>query len=723
LADIEEIAKKYGIKIEKSFMTEQQGDFSREYLKFKKEINPALSGYEKACKTFGKSFKLKLTKKDYERISKSLNVAHADITPEEAAGLAIFSFVSIIMLSVFSILILYLIAKVSLSTLVPFIFLMFLTAVFVYYYINSIPDRLAQSWRLKASSQMVPCVLYIVVYMRHTSNLELAIKFASQHLQPPLALDLKKIFWDVETGKFSTIKEALDAYLEGWREYSLEFMESFHLIESSLYESSEARRIEILEKSLSVILEGVYDKMLKYTHEVQAPLTNVYMLGIVLPTLAIAMLPLASALLSGMIQWWHIAIVFNVLIPFFVFYMTYDILRKRPGGYGESEMLELNPDYPYYQSRKHYYKALAVAVPLILIGLIPFILQYIPVFGATDYTFGQIGIPIMQDNCVFDFKTAGGECAIAGKGVFGPFGLGALMLSLFIPLGISLFFSMSYKSKTKKLIKTRDETQNLETEFSSSLFQLGNRLGDGVPAEMAFGRVAESLRGTPTESFFRTVNSNIQQLGMSVRDAIFNPQRGAIIYFPSSLVRTSMEILTESVKKGLQVAARALMSISQYVKNIQKINERLKDLLADIISSMKSNMSFLAPLLAGIVVGLASMITLIINKLNQMILATPSRAGESFAGGLTSMGNLVDLFELKNMIPPYFVQLITGIYLIEIIYILTITLVTVESGVDKLREKSEIAGNMQRGMTLYLMASIVSILALSLLAAMAIPKG
>jgi hypothetical protein len=81
------------------------------------------------------------------------------------------------------------------------------TAGFLFYYLYTFPARLANQWRLKAGSQMVPCILYIVVYMKHTSNLERAIRFASMHLDPPLALDLKKVFWDVETGKYSTIKE------------------------------------------------------------------------------------------------------------------------------------------------------------------------------------------------------------------------------------------------------------------------------------------------------------------------------------------------------------------------------------------------------------------------------------------------------------------------------------------------------------------------------------
>ena len=66
-----------------------------------------------------------------------------------------------------------------------------------------------------------------------------------------------------------------------------------------------------------------------------------------------------------------------------------------------------------------------------------------------------------------------------------------------------------------------------------------------------------------------------------------------------------MRVLVESSKKGLKIAAVSLMSISEYVKNIQKITERLKDILAEIVSEMKSNMTFLAPLLSGIVIGLA----------------------------------------------------------------------------------------------------------------------
>ena len=173
-----------------------------------------------------------------------------------------------------------------------------------------------------------------------------------------------------------------------------------------------------------------------------------------------------------------------------------------------------------------------------------------------------------------------------------------------------------------------------------------------------------------------------------------------------------MKILVESVKKGLQVAARSLMSISEYVKNIHRINERLRDLLAEVVSDMKSNMTFLAPLLAGIVVGLASMITLILNKLQ--ILA--SFGTEAEFAGLGNITDIIQIFDVTKMIPPYFLQVSIGIYIIEIVFILTNTLVIVDAGDDKLKQKYDTSRNLKFGVLLYLVTALLSIFVLSILA-------
>lgn len=709
--EVDEIFKKYGKKLSDEIRSDEPiGNFSKEYATFKKEISPDLSRFEKLCKGLGTIIKVNPSQKDSEGLKKRIADARLDVTPSEVASLAI-----VALFLIFFIGVLISVVSFMVTGAFPLILLglSLMISLFSFYLLYTTPTRLANQYRLKTASQMVPCILYIVAYMKHTSNLERAVAFASRHLSPPLSLDLKKVFWDLETGKYSTLKESLENYLGTWRETNIEFVEAFHLIESSLYEPGEDRRVAVLERALQVALDGVYERMLKYSHDIRGPLTNLYMLGIILPTLAIALLPLASTLLGGVLQWYHVFLLFDILIPFFVFYITNDILSKRPGGYGESEILELNPDYNKFTDKKPYIIAFLICFPLFLIGLLPFILQ-LPFFDNTtfqDPTFGQLGLPFQnfQDLKVFDFKIESGK-------LLGPFGPGALLLSLFIPLSIALFFSIVYLRKTSTLIKARETSKKLEDEFASSLFQLGNRLGDGMPAEMAFAHVAQSVKGQITEGFFSMVNTNMQQLGMSLEEAIYNKRRGAIIYYPSALIATSMKILVESVKKGLQIASRSLMSISEYVKNIRKIEERLRDLLAEITSDMKSNMTFLAPLLAGIVVGLAGMITLILSKLQAMI----ATAGSEETIGIGNAADLLKVFDLNAMIPPYFLQIAIGIYIIEIIFILSSTLVTIDSGADKLKIVNETGINLKRGVILYLIVALLSTLALSLLAGVAL---
>ena len=706
MVDVKDILRKHSARIEAQIgggsntLAENKGDYSQSYIKFKQEMAPNLSRYEKWCKSLGSLVKIKVSKKDENKIKRDLEIAHLDVEPGQALTLSIMVFVSVFVFSLLISLAVVLINGIDSFPVLFFVLILFV-AIFLFYFFNNYPKRLANQWRLKASSQMVPAILYIVVYMRHTPNLEKAISFAAEHLQYPLALDFKKVFYNLQVGKFSTIKESLDNYLETWRDYSPEFIESFHLIESSLFEPDNNRRITTLEKALQVILDGVYDRMLKFSHNVRSPLTNVYLLGVVLPTLSLALLPLASAMLGGILKWYHVIIMFNLIVPFLVFFLTDKIMFLRPGGHGETSLLERNPLYGQYKSNKGYAKAFLVAFPLILLGLLPLIF-HTGIFGVSDFTYSELGLGFFGQGSFFDFKDNGA----------GPFGFGALFLSLFIPLGIAMFFAIAFKSKTKKLIVERDNTKELEDEFNNSLFQLGNRIGNGMPPELVFSKVAESAKGLKTEDFFRRVNYNIQQMGMSVEDAIFDARRGALIYYPSDLISTSMRILVESVKKGLKIAAVSMMSISDYVKNIKKITSRLRDLLAEIISDMKSNMTFLAPLLSGIVVGLALMIVSILNKLN---LANLAGAGSSQAGGFGNVGTILNIFELQKMIPPYFLQIAIGLYIIEIIFILTNTLVTINSGQDKLEQIYETGKNLKKGILLYFFTALISTVVLFVL--------
>ena len=699
-----------------------EGDsFSREYKIFRNEsLSKKVGIYEKLCNISERILKVKAREKNREKLQKAINRVYLEITPEGANSFGSLVAVFLMLISIIFGIFYYYYADVNgfLNSeggikgvafsvyLLPLIF-MGISAGLMKPIINY-PIRLSNKHRLKATNQMVLCILYVVMYMRHTSNLEHAIKFAGEHIGIPLALDLRKVFWDVETERYFTIKESLDNYLEEWRDSNLEFVEAFHLIEGSLYESNEERRVGMLEKALEVILNGTYEKMLHYAHDLRSPITMLYMLGVILPVLGLVIFPLMSGFLEGLVKWWHIALVYNIMLPIFVYTFGISLLEKRPTGYGEENLLEVHPEYEDLQYLKLGNVNINPAAVGIFFGLLVVLIGLIPIFihlNSPNY-----------DVTIMDLKLLDYKCN--SDGCLGPYGLWSMLLSLFVPLGIALGIAFTYYFKTYKLMDIRKNSKDLEKEFSGAVFQLGNRVADGLPVESTFGQVSRSMVGTPTGDFLRIVDNNIRRLGMSVKEAIFSKENGAIVYFPSTLIKTTMKVLIESAKKGPQVVAKSLLTISEYVNRVQAIAERLKDLLADILSSMKSQITFLTPMIAGIVVGVTSLMINIINGLTEALSQTGSGLGgeEAAGAGLGGLSGILNILNIRDIIPGYQFQIVIGLFVLEVAMILTILSSGIENGLDKLLEKNKMAKNLLISTGLYFIISLVSIVIFSFLA-------
>src|SRR3989338_3359322 len=229
-----------------------------------------LTIYEKLCNWAENTLKIKPDANKEADLKESIDIIHLNITPTGVTSFSIIAPLAVFVVGSF----------LSFLAFQSFFFLFFflILGVSMMKPLANLPIFLANNWRLKASNQMVLSIFYVVTYMRHTSNLENAINFAAEHLAPPLSLDLKKVVWNMQTGKFDSVKESLDNYLETWRKWNIEYIEAFHLIEGSLYEGDEERRVSVLDRSLSVILEETYEKMMHYATELKSPMTMLHML-------------------------------------------------------------------------------------------------------------------------------------------------------------------------------------------------------------------------------------------------------------------------------------------------------------------------------------------------------------------------------------------------------------------------------------------------------------
>lgn len=674
---------------------------SREYNQFKSEYMPKhLSYYENMCNFCEKIVKPKLKKKDEIDLKEAIDISHLNITPYGAIAFGT--------LMPFTIIILGIIIAFMIPTMMGgepsmfFLSVFMIGALMIWSPLNKLPYFIANSWRLQASNQMVLCIFYIVTYMRQSSNLENAIDFAAEHLGPPLSLDMKKLIWNVESQKYESIAESIDYYLVTWRKWNLEFIESMNLIQSSLFESSNDRRLTLLDKSLEVILEETYEKMLHYAHNLKTPVTTLHMLGVILPILGLVILPLVVSFMGG-VMWYHLAVLYNLFLPIVVFLMGKNILAKRPSGYGQTDITKNNPELTKKKNLIINIAGVELVFSPVFVGATIGIIFFI--FGIAPLIMHAVGIPDMvlwgsAENPKFlllEYKTL--KDASGNKYVDGPFGFGSAILSLCIPLSLGYGFGMYHRSKSKNIIKIREQSKKLEKEFASAIFQLGNRIGDGIPAEIAFGKVSSIMTGTTSGKFFEVVNMNIQKTGLSVQDAIFHKKYGAINQFPSAMIESSMKILVQATKKGPQVAASAMMNISRYMKEMHAVEERLKDLLSDTISSMQSQIKFMSPVISGIVIGITSMVSSIIGKLGDMI---ETQSATDAAAGVSSLG---DMFH--NAVPTYYFQLIVGVYVVQIIYILTILVNGIENGRDDLNETYTLGVNMTKSTMLYVIVSLI----------------
>jgi hypothetical protein len=708
---------------------------TRQYQQFKEQYLPKpLSFYEKACALSEKLMRVSPDAKGRPKVEEAIRVCHLEATPEGVSSFALLAPMLFILLvtglgfflpmglaamagedpfAAGSMFLLLFGMVGGLSMIIP---------------LQRLPFYFANSWRMQASNQMVLCTFYIVTYMRHTSNLERAVDFAGEHLAPPLSIDMKKVVWDIETEKYGTIKESLDAYLENWKEWNPEFIESMHLIEGSLVEGSESRRVELLDKSLSVMLDETYEKMLHYAHNLKSPLTTLHMLGVILPILGLVILPLMVNFIPEA-RWFHMAVVYNVTLPVLVYVIAKSILSTRPSGYGNADITDLNPDLKKQQtiriplgggdalSLSPLLLGFLVAVIGLLLAAVPFIYHFTS--PDRDWIYGGDGLreidvtnPDERADVRFwflDYRPEDAKIPDSPRTV-GPFGLGAVLFSLLVPLALGVGLGMYYTIRARNIIKIREETRKLEQEFASALFQLGNRLADGIPAEIAFAKVADVLQGTRTGTFYDTVTSNISRLGMGLEDAIFDAKVGAIHLYPSPIIESSMKVLVESNKKGPLVASQALINVSEYIKQMHRVDERLRDLMSDVISSMKSQVSFLTPVIAGIVIGITSMISSILGTIGGRL---GDLAGQ--AGGTGTNLEFLSLFGGAS-IPIYHFQAIVGLYVVQITWILTIMVNGIENGVDNIGEQDSLGKNLLRSTILYVMISAITIILFSMIA-------
>lgn len=631
---------------------------SREYKLYKKRLHLKLSWYERLARIAVKPVKASLDKKTEQELAAAIDFTGLRIPPQAPFSL----FIVTVVLFSFSAGFLY---ALNIITTLLGVILCAIAGLTIGYYFLRYPINLMKAMRIKASSQVVLAVLYMVVSMRISTNLERAFKFTASNISGVLAWDMRRLLWDIEMGKYYSANEALTDYIVKWKPENEEFSEALRMIRESQHHVPEKAE-KTLDEALRVVLDGTRDRMKHYAQDLQMPITMIHMMGIVLPILGSVMAPMAAIFLSDVVSPIHFFVGYDIVLPVLLLWFINNTLNKRPVTFSKVDVSK-HPDIPPRGSYMLKMGHSKVAFPLLPLALLIGLLIVLPsIFYFTEH----------PEFLVVPQKMEAGF--LVYEDVEDPDPLLSLSMSMVIILaaGVSLVIFFIFSNVQRSRIE--DKVYKMEGEFELALFQLGNRISGGTPLEIAVEKAREDVKDMEIANLFDIILRNIRTFGMTFENALMHPKVGALRYYPSRLIQNVMKTITDTAKRGVQYASESMLTVSRYLKTVRETQEYMRGLMAETSTSMRFQAYAMAPLVSGLIVSMSQVIITVLGFLGRRM----NEIGFQESFGIDASAILGS----SSAITSTMFQLIIGIYLIEVILILAIFVTKIEKGEDKVTQ-------------------------------------
>ncbi|MBN2067752.1 MAG: type II secretion system F family protein [Candidatus Diapherotrites archaeon] len=633
--------------------------------------------------------------------------------------------------------------------LVPvYVFLPFIIAALaITNVVQRYPVSAANLEKTRALTYVPEIIGYMIMSMKLVPNLEKAIEFSAEHGSGKIAEDFKRLIWDVQLGVYNTMSEALDDLAYRWGRFSDEFKHALMKIRASILETTEAKRYQLLDSTMVSILDSIKNKMEQYARDLSQPSVLLFYMGVLLPLILIIILPVGSAF-SGQPMATPLVLIsiYNIAIPLVTFLFARDVISRRPPTQEIPRIPDDFPGLPKKNTMRLGKSTLDLRFVVLIVAVAGLGASYfISAEGLPPRSIlGEEGFQLIPRD-----KTAAIVLAREGKPANyfdndGPFAQ-ELVARLGEEQGLALFnaertkFFMKpendvtpyvmvfgvlltgsccvaifiyYKNIYKR--KMQLNILSMESEFKDSLYILASRLGENRPVEEALKHTKKFLPDFQVSQriFGRTVE-NIELLGMPLEAAVFDANYGSMKHLPSKTIQTGMRIMVDSVRLGVNVAARTLISLSLQLSNNEKVNRTLKTLISDTTSMMKTMAVFISPVVLGITTALQKVVMLTLSTIQSSNVDKTLDALDSTGVGNTvqiatiTEGFSIDALQFDAMVKPWQFLVIVALYVIELVIIMVYFTTKIEED-NKLLYAINLAKALPVSVAVFLVSVIVS---------------
>jgi Flp pilus assembly protein TadB len=632
--------------------------------------------YERACK-LGRFIPWAGKGETDEQFYDYISFTGLDVKPEEARAFAVGS--TIITAALLTILTLF--VFLSRGPWTWFLLALLIVPLGVLSYLGNYPKIYAEVYRVKVLGAMPEVISNMAMSLKLVPNLERAVEFAATNTRGQMGAEFRKMSWDTYMRVYKSSDDALAKFAFKWKKWNSDFARSIYLLKGSLLEKNESKRLDDIDRSVDVILDGTVDKMEKFARSLSMPTLSLYFMGMILPLIMIAVLPTLSYIGTN-VSARTLFVAYNLVLPLIILVWSRSILAKRPVTTIPPEIPQEHPDVPP-NGRLRLGNVIVPALPVALVlGLF-------------------ISIP-----GIFRFYSLSTVPGAAASGTF--LGLDPTILLIW---GISVGTSVYLIGTTIERDRIRTKIKETEREFIDALIQLESRLSEGRPIEDAFSRVGRVMQGSLAGEIFANSAKGVKLARKTIHSSLFDNDEGALKHVYSSTIHNVMEMVVEASKKSNEAAGIAVGRITEHLVKIRGVDDKIENKLDEIVSSMRSTVLIFGPFVGGVVVSLQKMMNSQLLKaqttttFSSNLEGSPISLGEmSTPGFFGPLGSNITVEPISMGI----LQLIIGFYMLEMVVIFSLYMSELYVGDDKVYKRMEIGKNLMLATLLFTLAIVIT---------------
>jgi len=496
------------------------------------------------------------------------------------------------------------------------------------------------------NEEMLRAILRMTTFISMDTSIEYAFVETGSHLHGTLKLQFERIKNDLTRKQKMTLGDAIEPYIPIWNEINPIFVKSLRLLQTAALSTGEDRD-KILGETIETMLLNYSTIGKRYAEELSRNSQKLITVGILIPIMSLMLLPLLSIFLPDMVRPDILAFVYIILFPTMTLLMALNFGAKRV----QVDTVHIE-DAKEYTPMPSYVKWIGIGIAVIFAMPSLYFISTI-----------QPGDP-------------------AGDTMF------ALVMGWLISFGLVAGVYIYAAIHTHRYKKLWEEVYEIEQDLPHLLQSFSTYLTLNIATENIIDEVIDDYQKFgfgkhPVVKAFRRIKHTLLTTKESLSEI---SERELPKLLPSKKVNQVLTQIMSFSEISQASSAKVAKMVRAQTIDIYKLDDYLKTMLAESVGLINITTTMLAPLLS------AAAVVMSVAIVKSIVYITDQLSAIAASFGSTNLN--LSLVDTSKVIPPVFIEVIVGLFLVETILVMSLYSTMINTGNDRFMLFKTISSNM-----------------------------